>query len=385
MRPTIARVLLLFVIPLLTLFLALQSTTEANTPSNLYLPSVQNPQLFGTTPTVGTFTDVTTITHAGDERLFVAEKPGRIRVMQADGSLSTFLNIQSRVINARSEQGLLGLAFSPTYSTDRYFYVVYTAHPFDVEASQLTLSRFRTRANNPNEADPASETILFQLTQGSPLHNGGALIFHPFDGELYLGIGDDHNEPNGQYLDNLFGTVVRFDVSDVDNGVPRSVVAHGVRNPWRLAVDPDDGRLFIADVGKSTWEEINVVPHGVETVNLGWPCYEGRDPYLTDYCFNGRTYQFPVFAYPHDGRCSIIGGHIIDDPASNLDGAYLYSDFCTSGVYVLQRVPGEGWQETMLGTLSSFGVTTFGVGADNQIYAGFFSSNQPLDIVTLPQ
>lgn len=127
-------------------------------------------------PFVPNATEVTAITHCGDERLFFLEQSGLIRVADSQGNLlpDTFLNIVSRVGTATGERGLLGIAFSPDYATGGYFYLNYTN-----TLGNTTVSRFRASSLNPQVADSASEEILLTISQPYSNHNGGDMHSGP--------------------------------------------------------------------------------------------------------------------------------------------------------------------------------------------------------------
>src|SRR5664279_5595455 len=127
--------------------------------------------------------------NCGDDRLFVAERGGRIRVINADGTLraTPFLDITPKISSpTEGEEGLLGIAFSPNYKTDGKFYVDYTGRP----SGQLTtiIEEYKVSAADSNVADPSSALTL--LTQSQPFtnHNGGNLMFGK-DGYLYINLG----------------------------------------------------------------------------------------------------------------------------------------------------------------------------------------------------
>lgn len=153
------------------------------------------------------------VTHAGDGsgRIFVVEQRGRIRIIK-DGVMSDspFLDISERVSCCEGEKGLLGLAFPPTYSESRHFYVSYSAG-----AGDTTISRFAT-TEDPDRADEESEEILLTIDQPHVNHNGGHLAFGPQDGYLYIGSGDGglprDPENRGQASDSLLGKILRIDV-----------------------------------------------------------------------------------------------------------------------------------------------------------------------------
>ena len=117
------------------------------------------------------------IAHCGDERLFIVEQAGRIMIVGPDGTVSPtpFLDIQARVNDAGGEQGLLGLAFDPDYTTSGRFYVNYTAGSGN---GTSRVSRFNV-TDDPDVADPDSEEILYTVPQPASNHNAGDLDFGP--------------------------------------------------------------------------------------------------------------------------------------------------------------------------------------------------------------
>ena len=151
----------------------------------------------------------------GDNRLFVVEQQGIIRVFDNDPTVSSssiFLDIQSRVrFESNKEIGLLGLAFHPNYATNGYFYVFYTSLHSSGNI-QINVSRFSRMTGDINQADPSSEcNVLAEVkNQINDNHNGGKIAFGPA-GYLYISIGDGGGqgdpEKNAQNTDNLFGTI----------------------------------------------------------------------------------------------------------------------------------------------------------------------------------
>jgi glucose/arabinose dehydrogenase len=145
-------------------------------------------------------------------RLFVLEQPGRIRIVR-DGELvaEPFLDITSIVDDRANEQGLLGLAFSPGFTENGYFYVNYTR-----EGGDTVIARFNVSADNPDRADPNSQQVVMGVDQPYPNHNGGMLAFGP-DGYLYIGMGDGGSggdpQGNGQNPFTRLGKLLRIDVS----------------------------------------------------------------------------------------------------------------------------------------------------------------------------
>ena len=114
-----------------------------------------------------------------------------------------FRNIEKQVYydDKDNEQGLLGLAFHPDYKKNGEFFVFYTMKK---DKTTNILSRFKVKKDNPNEADPMSEEILFKIKRPFWNHDGGTIVLHGPDGYLYVALGDggtaDDPQKNGQKL-----------------------------------------------------------------------------------------------------------------------------------------------------------------------------------------
>lgn len=305
------------------------------------------------------------LAHAGDERLFVVQKGGIIRILDGEGQTlaQPFLNITSRVNSGASERGLLGLAFHPRYAENGYFFVNYTN-----TAGHSRISRFSVRPDNPDQADPDSELVLLEVSQPFSNHNGGCVLFGP-DGYLYTSMGDGGSggdpQNHGQTRMSLLGKMLRI---DVDGGTPYTIPpdnpfadddftrdeiwALGLRNPWRFSFDRLTGDLWIADVGQNAWEEINFQPAdspGGE--NYGWRCYEGFAPYNTNNCAGPAAYTQPIHVYANTSSigCSVTGGYVYrGSDFSFLYGKYIYADFCSGRFWSLEPDGQGGWTNTEL-------------------------------------
>ena len=313
------------------------------------------------------------ITHAGDNsgRLFIIEKPGRVRIFQ-DGTLQPepFLDITSRVGSQGNEQGLLGLAFHPEVSKNGYFYIYYT----DLNGDTV-VSRFNLSTNDPNRADPGSETRLLCIPQPFQNHNGGMLAFGP-DGYLYIGTGDGGSagdpQGNGQSLDTLLGKILRIDVNggepyaipssnSFEGGILPEIWAYGLRNPWRFSFDRLTGNLFIGDVGQNQWEEVDYLPAGSPAgMNFGWNVYEGNHPYADGQLSGTSQDARPVAEYDHSQGCSVTGGYVYrGSQMPAWQGVYLFGDYCSGSVWGLVQESNGNWQQEQLfenvGRISSFG------------------------------
>jgi glucose/arabinose dehydrogenase len=319
------------------------------------------------------------VTHAGDGsgRLFVVEKIGRILVVQDGQVLETPLLDISGQVSLSSEQGLLGLAFAPDFATSGFFYINYTN-----EIGDTVISRFSLSADDPNQADPASELPILQLDQPAPNHNGGMIAFGP-DGYLWIGMGDggaaNDRFGNGQNPQTLLAKMLRINVaSDPDepytipadnpwvaadwNGqdVRNEIWAVGLRNPWRWSFDRQTGDLWIADVGQNMIEEINVVPStDMSGLNFGWPIMEGKSCFGTENC-DQTGLVLPVTDYRHEGNCSVTGGYVYRGQAHRAwNGVYFYGDYCSGRLWALAPDGAGGWSTVELAqnpiALSSFG------------------------------
>jgi len=309
--------------------------------------------------------------HAGDERLFIIEKVGRIRVLQGGNLVDfPFLNITDRVGSSGNEQGLLGLAFHPRYAENGLFFVNYTDNDGDT-----VIARFRVTAD-PNIADPSSEMVLLRVNQPFANHNGGVLAFGS-DGYLYAGLGDGGSagdpQGNAQSLDTQLGKILRLDVDSAepyavpaDNPFGNEIWAYGLRNPWRMSFDSQTGDLYIGDVGQGQWEEIDFVSAGSPGgVNFGWKYFEGTHPY-DGAPPQGAQLVPPVIEYNHSEGCSVTGGYVYRGTMPEWNGIYLYGDYCSGTVWGLIR-SSEGWQAQVL-----FGgvgrITSFGQDASGEVY-----------------
>jgi glucose/arabinose dehydrogenase len=307
---------------------------------------------------------------ANDARLFIAEQPGRIRIIR-DGVLlpTPFLDITAKV-GAGGERGLLGVAFHPSYTSNGLFFVSYT----DTQGTSI-IEGYRVSAD-PDRADPAPARTVLTVPQPHSNHNGGQIAFGP-DGMLYVGLGDGGGggDPggHGQNPNTLLGALLRI---DVDGAVPYRIPpdnpfangggrpeiwATGLRNPWRFSFDPPAGLLFIADVGQNRREEINAVQANVPGLNYGWNRMEGTLCYPPGTTCSTAGLVLPVLEYPNPAQgCSVTGGYVYrGNRLPALRGWYVYGDFCGGWVRAFRHT-GTGIAEqrelaTGLGRITSFG------------------------------
>ena len=288
----------------------------------------------------------------GRERIYVIDyHEAEIRVI-ADGRLlpETFLDLSDRIIaNPDPEDGVLSLAFSPRFPETPYVYVTF----IDVHGD-LALSRFEVMPSGL-EAIATSEQVLLTLPRYAPQHHCGHIEFGPGDGLLYLCVGDtqDNNDfgPIAQDPKEPRGKILRLDVEPtvlaglqpIAEAAPSGsyeIWATGLRNPWRFAFDPATGDLFIPDVGRHAWEEIDVLsaPFGPDG-NFGWPLAEGNE--CIEQC-DRPDLIWPIYEYSHGAdRCAVIGGAVYRGAAfPDWQGAFVFSDECSGEIWALRNPAG---------------------------------------------
>ncbi|MCB9769023.1 MAG: PQQ-dependent sugar dehydrogenase [Candidatus Omnitrophica bacterium] len=337
------------------------------------------------------------VTHAGDGsgRIFVVERRGKIRIMDASGTFlaSPFLDVGSSGLNlidiGFTEQGLLGLAFHPDYENNGRFFLNYTRTDGDTIVSEWQVSE------DPNIAYATSESVILgPVDQPEDNHNGGALVFGPTDGYLYISFGDGGSggDPhgaigNGQNPNTILGSILRI---DVDSGSPYSVpadnpfvgmagfldeiFAYGFRNPWRMSFDRGGThQMYVADVGQNIWEEVSIVEGGK---NYGWRCFEGTHDYNPSNCGSATEFVDPVAEYNHSsGRCSVTGGYVYRGPSyPSLQGMYFFADYCSGDIWSLvETSPGT---YTMTAELDApFNISAFGEDEAGEVYVCGYNQN----------
>ena len=295
---------------------------------------------------VSGLTAPTAMALAPDGRVFIAEQGGAIRVVKAGVLLPTpFVRL---TVDSAGERGAIGVAIDPQFETNGFIYIHYTVPGTGGGASHNRVSRFTASGDI---AVPGSQFIVVDLDALSSAtnHNGGAIHFGP-DGKLYIGVGENANGANAQTLTNRKGKVLRLNKDGsipTDNpfvgtatGANRAIWALGLRNPFTFAFEAGTTRLYINDVGQSTWEEVDL---GIAGSNYGWPTTEGVT--------SNPSFRSPLYVYGHGSGamlgCAIAGGAFgragASFPASFV-GDYFFADLC------------GGWinRRTSAGVVSTF-------------------------------
>jgi glucose/arabinose dehydrogenase len=312
-------------------------------------------------------------TRTGDSALYIAEKTGRVVALRGlDVDPEPIVDLTDRV-SLGSEQGLLGLAFSPN---GRFLYVNYT----DVNG-HTHVTEF---AMDERGAVAASERDVLIVEQPATNHNGGNLVFGP-DGYLYVGLGDGGSgaSENAQSTSTLLGKMLRIDPRPAgglpygippDNpfvdrsGIRPEIWALGLRNPWRYSFDRRTGDLWLGDVGQSGWEEIDrqpVTSRGGK--NYGWNVFEGNHRVSGGDVAGAVA---PVFEYAHAERgCSVIGGYVYRGRSiPNLTGAYVFGDLCFGELEALRVQDGRVVGHRILGPVVP-NLVSFGEDRRGELYA----------------
>ena len=344
------------------------------------------------------------VTHAGDgtNRLFVVEKSGQIKIISNGTVLATpFLNISSLIVTGgfNSEQGLLGLAFHPDYTTNRKFYLNYTR----LSDGATVIAQYTASAADPNVANAGNPQILMTIPQPDTNHNGGQIFFGP-DGYLYIGMGDGGggNDVNNlaQNLEKLLGKMLRIDVDnnspnlpDCDSGgnyrIPANpfvdgsgntcdeIWAIGLRNPWRFSFDRLTGDMFIGDVGQASWEEISYQPANMSGLNFGWRVCEGF--YLrgskSNLC-NTAGLTDPIAAYERPNAPRAVSGGFIYRGSTYpaLQGRYFYADYVTGEIWSIEQT-GNTWTTPDLELDKNFAISAFGEDEGGELYVVEYNSS----------
>jgi|SRR5690606_2531711 len=323
----------------------------------------------------------------GDDRIFLVEKTGAIKLL-SEGSVqgTPYLDLSDRVA-VEGERGLLGLAFDPGFATNGRFYVNY----IDATTHNTVIDRYTVDpTTNTVDASTAQRIITIQQ-EDTTTHKGGWIGFRPGESDhLYIATGDGGGSydplDNAQSTDSLLGKILRIDVSgdgtgytvptdnpyvDTEGALPE-IWATGLRNPWRPSFDRETGDFWIADVGQDSREEINFEAAGTPGGrNYGWSLREGgieapvgggSAPGLTD----------PIFDYSRLGTPgglgnSITGGYVYRGPSiAEADGRYFFADFVAGKIFSFvldeQGQPTDLRDDTAtlldgiaLGPISSFG------------------------------
>lgn len=305
---------------------------------------------------IGSFEQPIQLVPRNEAESLLATKAGRIHWF-VDGEIEDepVLDLSGRVRN-EGERGLLSIAVHP--DDDGRLFVHYSASDGDTLVEEYAISEDGAIATEPVRQ-------LLRLDQPARNHNGGMLQFDQAGDFLYLGLGDGGGSGdrygNGQNTETLLGGLVRLAVDDPDTDP--TLFQYGLRNPWRFSIDGD--LIYVADVGQNAYEEVSVVPLESD-INHGWPVTEGLHCYSPSSGCDTAGITLPVIEVAHGdaGTCSITGGYVYRGTAiPELDGHYLYSDYCGGYLRSFRHEDGiavelTDWTEQVgvVGRVLSFGI-----------------------------
>ena len=323
----------------------------------------------------------------------VVDRAGSIAVLSSESGSQPILDLSDVVLSQFGEAGMLSAAIDPDFERSPFLYVYYT--PMDRDDGDRRFARLSRFPITDGVAEREQELVILEIQRESQsdIHWGGAIRFGP-DGMLYLGFGDSMCRECAQRLDSLHGKIIRIDVGEAsadqryripaDNPLLDSpnaraeIWAYGLRNPWRMAFDPEDGTLWVGDVGYVDEEEASLVTRGA---NLGWPFFEGFncrptaengdvDPRLSTkfLCGYHSKITMPVVTYDHRVGCAIVGGLVYRGTSiPNLNGVYLFGDYCTGQIWALDRNAEPGWGPIDVANLDR-PLSSFGIDADGEVF-----------------
>jgi glucose/arabinose dehydrogenase len=340
------------------------------------------------TPLIQNLSQPVNVKNSGDSsgRLFIVEQTGKIKIYK-NGAIQPipFIDLTS-LVAVGEYRGLWSIAFAPDYKKSRQFFVYY----YD-KGNNTVLARYQTSKTNPDSVILSSRVVLLSLIDSFTNKPHLGEMHFGKDGYLYITVND------GSYLSNttkfsqdgqsLFGKMLRINIKVTaapyysippdnpfvnDPNVRDEIWLMGFRNAWRWSFDRVSLNMWIADDGGEKWDEVNVrtrkQPGGA---NLGWPCYEGTLPFLTNGCKDSSTYTFPIFVNPPDinGAQAIIGGYVYRGKIySLLKGYYVCADYVQNKAWKIISNGSNGWNIFEQANIPA-GITSFGEGEDAELYA----------------
>lgn len=314
----------------------------------------------------------------GDPTLYIVGQRGLVTPVRDGVAGDPVLDVTAELSDG-GEQGLLALEFHPTLP---YAYLDITNRDGDTRIVEVALT---DDADGTARFDLTTRRDVLAVDQPYPNHNGGDMAFDD-SGMLLISFGDggSANDPERHALDaaSLLGKILRIDPRPGADGSPYTVPSDnpfvgtpgarpeiwsvGLRNPWRIDLDPVTGELWIPDVGQGTWEEINVAATG-RGLSFGWSAFEGTHRFNDDQVADGHTP--PVYEYEHgDAGCSVSGAMAYrgaDIPS--LVGWFLFSDYCSGRLWALRPV-GVGAAETVELAADLGAVSAVRRGPDGEAY-----------------
>jgi uncharacterized repeat protein (TIGR03806 family) len=274
------------------------------------------------------------------------------------------------------------IAFHPEFKNNGYVYIGMNGPSSAPSKSKKTrVLRYTMDRRPPYRLDPKSETVIIEWPSDG--HNGGALAFGK-DGMLYVTSGDGTSDSDtnvvGQDLSKLTAKVLRIDVDHPQPGerygVPKDnpfvgqkairpeTWAYGLRNPWRMTVDEESGRIWVGNNGQDLWEQAYLIER---SANYGWSVMEGSHPFYPNRKAGPTPFSKPTVEHPHSEARSLTGGLVYHGKKyPELDGVYIYGDYSTGKIWGVRH---DGrrvtWHQELANTRLQ--ITSFGVDAQGEI------------------
>lgn len=319
-------------------------------------------------PVASGFANITYLTAPrSSSDLYVIERTGKVwvlvnaRTRRADA----FADFSGLVRSSQGDDGLFSLAFSPGYATNHLFYIDYVDNNNDIRVDEFK--------SDGQHAIMASQRHILVVHDPVFDHYGGQLQFGA-DGKLYVSVGDGGccGDPllSGQDMSTFLGKLLA--TANPTAATPTwTIVANGLRNPWRFSFDRSTGDLLMADVGQDAWEEVDYRPRASLNANFGWSRYEGHHDYNTSVTLQGSfPLTWPIVEYPHSQGCAITGGYVYRGlQVFSARGRYFYADFCngTFWSFLLSNGQAVGQKKEAFHIANP---TTFGEDARGELYVG---------------
>lgn len=272
-----------------------------------------------------------------------------------------------------------GICFHPKFAENGYLYVGWNGS-LNKEPKKTYVTRYvMDRQTHAIDAESALHVIAWE----SNGHNGGDLEFG-LDGMLYVTSGDGTSDSDtnlrGQDLTKMTAKVLRIDVDHPAEGQHYSVPAdnpfvgqkdvvpetwaYGLRNPWRLTVDPKTGHVWVGNNGQDLWEQVYFVKKGD---NFGWSVYEGSHIFYANRTMGPQPLALPAAEHHHSEARSMTGGVVYyGSKLPELVGAYIYGDHSTGRIWGIRHDGNKvTWHKLLADT--TFNISGFGLDSRGEL------------------
>ncbi len=281
----------------------------------------------------------------GSKRLLVAERPGKIWMLDASSK-----EPQPQLV-VDLKRTVYGIVAHPQFEKNGFVFVTSVADSANPSPNGSRLTRITVVRGETLTADVASEKVILEWPSGG--HNGGCVRFG-LDGMLYLVTGDGSGIADslqtGQDLSDLLGAILRLDVdhpsAGLAYGVPKDnpfvgkakargeIWSFGHRQVWKFSFDTPTGQMWAGEVGQDLWEMVYLIQKGG---NYGWSVREGAHPFRPERPKGPAEFVAPIVEHPHSDFRSITGGWVYRGKRlPELVGAYIYGDYDTGKVWMLR-------------------------------------------------